>query len=67
MTGAQVPVSKSFVSFFFFFLICIFSLLHFEEIGLPFGSLGSSARVQKVFYRSYSTHKYTFGVFVGRR
>ena len=67
MTRAQVSVSKSFVSLSLFFLISIFSLLHSEEIGLPFGSLGSSARVQKVFCRICSTHKYTLDVFVGRK
>ena len=48
------------------FMYLSFALCHSDEIRLPFGRLGSSASVQKVFRRSCSTGRWLSDVFVGR-
>ena len=61
---AQAPALKSIVSF----MPLSFALPHSKEITLPFfGSLGSSAVVQKLFCRNCPIFKWIFDVFVGRK
>ena len=61
---AQAPALKSIVSF----MPLSFALPHSKETTLPFfGSLGSSAVVQKLFCRSCSTFWWIFDVSVGRK
>ena len=59
---AQVPAPRSLS----FYVSLSFALCHSDEIRLPFGSLGSSLSIQKVFRRSCSTCRWISDVFVGR-